>query len=116
MQVAVFGAASETFSRRNINQTIAESLDSYAAVCAEAKAAGLPIRAYVSTAFGCPFEGPVAPEAVADVAAALIEMGAYEVAVSDTIGIAHPEVGRRRAFAAYAGVLKKAFHRWSTTA
>ena len=89
-EIAVFAAASETFSRRNINQTIAESLDSYAAVCAQAKAAGLPVRAYVSTAFGCPFEGPVAPEAVADVAAALIEMGAYEVAVSDTIGIAHP--------------------------
>jgi hydroxymethylglutaryl-CoA lyase len=89
-EIAVFAAASETFSRRNINQTIAESLEGYSAVCARAKDAGLPVRAYVSTAFGCPFEGPVAPEAVADVAAALIEMGAYEVAVSDTIGIAHP--------------------------
>jgi hydroxymethylglutaryl-CoA lyase len=89
-EIAIFAAASETFSRRNINQTIAESLGSYAAVCAGAKNAGLPVRAYVSTAFGCPFEGPVAPEAVAGVAAALIEMGAYEVAVSDTIGIAHP--------------------------
>jgi hydroxymethylglutaryl-CoA lyase len=89
-EIAIFAAASETFSRRNINQTIAESLDSSAAVCARAKDAGLPVRAYVSTAFGCPFEGPIAPEAVADVAAALIEMGAYEVAVSDTIGIAHP--------------------------
>src|SRR4029079_13601333 len=85
-----FAAASETFRRRNINQTIAESLEGYAAVCARAKDAGLPVRAYVSTASGCPFEGPFAPEAVADVAAALIEMGAYEVAVSDTIGIAHP--------------------------
>ena len=89
-EIAIFAAASETFSRRNINQTIAESLAGYAVVCAEAKTAGLPVRAYVSTAFGCPFEGPVAPEAVADVAAALVAMGAYEVAISDTIGIAHP--------------------------
>ena len=89
-EIAVFAAASESFSRRNINQSIAESLETYRAVCAAAKDAGLPVRAYVSTAFGCPFEGAVAPSAVADVSAALMEMGAYEVAVSDTIGIAHP--------------------------
>jgi len=89
-EIAVFAAASESFSRRNINQSIAESLETYRAVCAAAKDAGLPVRAYVSTAFGCPFEGAVAPAAVADVSAALMEMGAYEVAVSDTIGIAHP--------------------------
>ena len=88
--IAVFAAASESFSRRNINQSIAESLETYRAVCAAAKDAGLPVRAYVSTAFGCPFEGAVAPAAVAEVSAALMEMGAYEVAVSDTIGIAHP--------------------------
>ena len=88
--IAVFAAASESFSRRNINQSIAESLETYRAVCAAAKDAGLPVRAYVSTAFGCPFEGAVAPAAVADVSAALMEMGVYEVAVSDTIGIAHP--------------------------
>jgi hydroxymethylglutaryl-CoA lyase len=89
-EIAVFAAASESFSRRNINQSIAESLETYRAVCAAAKDAGLPVRAYVSTAFGCPFEGAVAPSAVADVSAALTQMGAYEVAVSDTIGIAHP--------------------------
>jgi hydroxymethylglutaryl-CoA lyase len=89
-EVAIFAAASETFSRRNINQTIAESLDGYRAVCARAHDANLPVRAYVSTAFGCPFEGAIAPAVVADVAAALIDMGAREVAVSDTIGIAHP--------------------------
>jgi hydroxymethylglutaryl-CoA lyase len=89
-EVAIFAAASESFSKRNINQTIAESLATYAAVCAGARAAGLPIRAYVSTAFGCPFEGDVPAAAVADVSAALVEMGAYEVAISDTIGIAHP--------------------------
>src|SRR5262245_27603222 len=89
-EIAIFAAASESFSRRNINQSIADSLSAYRDVCARATAAGLPIRAYVSTAFGCPFEGAVAPAAVAEVSAALIDMGAYEVAVSDTIGIAHP--------------------------
>ena len=89
-EIAIFAAASESFSRRNINQAIAESLATYGDVCGRAKDAGLPVRAYVSTAFGCPFEGAVAPAAVADVSAALVEMGAYEVAVSDTIGIAHP--------------------------
>jgi len=89
-EIAIFAAASESFSRRNINQSIAESLETYRAVCAAAKDAGLPVRAYVSTAFGCPFEGAIAPSAVAGVSAALIEMGAYAVAVSDTIGIAHP--------------------------
>jgi hydroxymethylglutaryl-CoA lyase len=89
-EVAIFAAASESFSRKNINQGIQESLAAYRAVCERAASANLPVRAYVSTAFGCPFEGPVPPSAVADVSAALIEMGAYEVAVSDTIGIAHP--------------------------
>jgi hydroxymethylglutaryl-CoA lyase len=89
-EVAVFAAASETFSTRNINQSIAESLATYRAVTARALQLGMRVRAYVSTAFGCPFEGLVAPGRVAEVAAALIEMGAFEVAVSDTIGIAHP--------------------------
>lgn len=89
-EVAVFAAASESFSRKNINRSIDESLEIYREVCARARGAGLPVRAYVSTAFGCPFEGSVEPAAVARVAAALIEMGAYEVAVSDTIGIGHP--------------------------
>ncbi len=89
-EVAIFAAASETFSKRNINQTIAESLTTYRAVAARASQLGMKIRAYVSTAFGCPFEGAIAPARVAEVSAALIEMGAFEVAVSDTIGIAHP--------------------------
>ncbi len=89
-EVAIFAAASESFSKRNINQSIAESLETYREVCARAAVPGLPIRAYVSTAFGCPFEGAVEPAAVARVAGALIEMGAYEVSISDTIGIAHP--------------------------
>jgi hydroxymethylglutaryl-CoA lyase len=89
-EVAIFAAASETFSRRNINQSIDESLNSYRAVSARAQALGMRVRAYLSTAFGCPFEGAVDPARVASLAGALIEMGAYEVAVSDTIGIAHP--------------------------
>jgi len=89
-EVAIFAAASESFSRKNINQSIAESLDTYRTVCARASEARVPVRAYVSTSFGCPFEGNVDPSAVATVSSALMDMGAYEVAISDTIGIAHP--------------------------
>jgi hydroxymethylglutaryl-CoA lyase len=89
-EVAVFAAASESFSQKNINQSIDASLDIYRAVCARAAELGVRVRGYVSTAFGCPFEGAVAPARVASVAAALVGMGAFEVAVSDTIGIAHP--------------------------
>ena len=89
-EVAIFAAASETFSRRNINQSIADSLDEYARVCNRARGEGVRVRAYVSTAFGCPYEGAVQPSAVAEVASRLMEMGAFEVAVSDTIGVAQP--------------------------
>lgn len=88
--VAVFAAASETFSHRNINASIGESLARYADVIAGATAAGLRVRGYVSCAFGCPFEGVVAPEAVRRVTRALLDAGCYEVAVSDTIGVGHP--------------------------
>ena len=89
-EIAVFAAASETFSRRNINQGIDESLASYAEVARRAREAGLRVRAYLSTAFGCPFEGDVPVARVADIAARLLDLGAYEVAVSDTIGVGHP--------------------------
>lgn len=89
-EVAVFAAASETFSQRNINQTIDASLLSYAAVCRDARSAGMRVRGYLSTCFGCPYEGPVPPERVAQLAERLLEMGVFEVAVSDTIGVAHP--------------------------
>jgi hydroxymethylglutaryl-CoA lyase len=89
-EIAIFAAASETFSVRNINQGVDASLETYRAVCARARDLDMRVRAYVSTAFGCPFEGPVEPSRVADVAASLIGMGAFEVAVSDTIGVAHP--------------------------
>jgi hydroxymethylglutaryl-CoA lyase len=89
-EIAIFAAASETFSKRNINQTIDASFVTYREVAARARALGMQVRAYLSTSFGCPFEGDVAPRKVADLAAALIGMGAFQVTISDTIGIAHP--------------------------
>ena len=89
-EIAVFAASTETFSRRNINQSIDDSLSNYKQVCDRALAGGLRVRGYLSTAFGCPFEGDVAPERVAGLAARLLELGVFEVALSDTIGIAHP--------------------------
>ena len=89
-EIAVFAASTETFSRRNINQSIDESLDVYRQVADRARTARVRVRGYLSTAFGCPFEGDVAPAKVAEIAARLIDIGVFEVAVSDTIGIAHP--------------------------
>jgi hydroxymethylglutaryl-CoA lyase len=94
-EVAVFAAASETFSKRNINQTIDESLVTYAEVTREAAAARLRVRGYLSTAFGCPFEGDVPIARVVDLTRRLLDLGVFEVAVSDTIGVAHPGDVRR---------------------
>ncbi|MGH9159386.1 MAG: hydroxymethylglutaryl-CoA lyase [Vicinamibacteraceae bacterium] len=89
-EIAVFAAASETFSHKNINQSVEASLTSYAELCADAIAQGVRVRGYVSTAFGCPYEGAVPEERVLDVCERLLDMGVFEVAVSDTIGVAHP--------------------------
>jgi hydroxymethylglutaryl-CoA lyase len=89
-EIAVFAAASETFSRRNINQSIEESLATYADVAIHAGAAGIRVRAYLSTAFGCPFEGHVSVDRVTELTGRLLALGAFEVSVSDTIGVAHP--------------------------
>ncbi len=89
-EIAIFAASTDTFSRRNINQSVDESFATYAAVCRDALAAGLRVRGYLSTAFGCPYEGAVDPGVVAALTARLLELGVFEVAVSDTIGIAHP--------------------------
>jgi isopropylmalate/homocitrate/citramalate synthase len=89
-EIAIFAAASETFSRKNINQSIDESLLTYRAVVDEATSAGLKVRGYLSTCFVCPFEGRIPPAQVADVAAKLLDLGVYEVAISDTIGAATP--------------------------
>ena len=88
--VAIFAAASETFSRKNINQGIEDSLTAYAAVVEAARTAGIRVRGYLSTCFGCPYEGPVDPARVASLAGRLLDMGICEVVLSDTIGVAHP--------------------------
>ncbi|MDQ6781321.1 MAG: hydroxymethylglutaryl-CoA lyase [Candidatus Eremiobacteraeota bacterium] len=89
-EIALFTAASETFNRRNINATIAESLQRFRPVVATVKARALRVRGYISTGFGCPYEGPVAPEAVARVAVQLLELGVDELSIGDTIGVATP--------------------------
>ena len=94
-EVAVFAAASESFSHKNINCSIAESLDRFRPVVEAADAAGINVRGYVSCVLGCPYEGEIAPRAVADVAAALLEMGCFEVSLGDTIGVGTPDNTRR---------------------
>jgi len=89
-EVAVFTAASEAFARHNINMGIEESLAAFREVMALAVAAGCRVRGYVSTSWWCPYSGRVPPERVRSVARALVEMGCYEVAISDTIGTATP--------------------------
>ncbi len=90
MEVAIFAAASETFSRRNINRSIDESFDLYADVVRAAHAGGVRVRGYLSTVFGCPFEGAVPAGRVVSLTARLLELGVFEVALSDTIGVATP--------------------------
>ena len=90
-EVAIFGSASEGFSRANINASIQESLARFAPVAEAANARGVPVRGYVSCVVECPYDGAVAPEAVARVVAALRDMGCYEVSLGDTIGRGTPE-------------------------
>jgi len=89
-EVAIFGAASETFSNKNINVSIAESMERFKAVADAAALAKIPVRGYVSCALGCPYEGEISPEAVADVAEQLYDMGCYEISIADTIGVGTP--------------------------
>lgn len=89
-EIAIFGAASETFSQKNINCSIAESLERFAPVAAAAIRDGVRVRGYISCVFGCPYEGEIAPEAVASVARALDDMGCYEISLGDTIGTGTP--------------------------
>ena len=90
-EIAIFGSASEGFSKANINATVAESLERFAPVAEAAKAVGLQMRGYISCVTDCPYDGATAPEAVARVAKALHEMGCYEISLGDTIGQARPE-------------------------
>jgi hydroxymethylglutaryl-CoA lyase len=89
-EVAVFGAASETFSKKNINCSIAESLDRFRPLVEKAMTEKIKVRGYVSCVLGCPYEGEVKRERVADVAQALFDMGCYEVSLGDTIGVGTP--------------------------
>ncbi|WKE66832.1 hydroxymethylglutaryl-CoA lyase [Gallaecimonas kandeliae] len=93
-EVAVFGAASETFSQANINCSIAESLARFEPVVKEAKAKGVRVRGYVSCVLGCPYEGDIAPQQVTQVAKALWDMGCDEISLGDTIGVGTPEKTR----------------------
>ena len=89
-EVAIFGAASESFSKKNINCSIAESLDRFRPIVAEAKKHDIKVRGYVSCVLGCPYEGDVSPERVAEVAGSLYDMGCYEISLGDTIGVGTP--------------------------
>jgi hydroxymethylglutaryl-CoA lyase len=89
-EVAVFASASEGFSQKNINCSIAESLERFRPVLLHARTAMLPVRGYVSCVTDCPFDGPVAPASVAHVAEALIDLGCYQVSLGDTLGSATP--------------------------
>lgn len=94
-QVAVFAAASESFSQKNINCSIAESLKRFEPLMARAKAEGIKVRGYVSCVLGCPYEGEVAPSLVRYVSQALWEMGCYEISLGDTIGVGTAAQARR---------------------
>lgn len=89
-EVAVFGAASETFSQKNLNCSAAESIERFRVVLDAAKKADVRVRGYVSTVIGCPYEGPIRPAAVAKMTEALLEMGCYEISLGDTIGVGTP--------------------------
>ena len=94
-EVAIFGAASESFSRKNINCSIAESLKRFEPILSSASALEIPVRGYVSCVVGCPYEGDIAPAQASSVAKSLFEMGCYEVSLGDTIGVGTPaSVGR----------------------
>ena len=89
-EIAVFAAASESFSQKNINCSIDQSLDRFRPVMEAAKHDNIPVRGYISCVLGCPYEGDVTPQAVARVAAALFRMGCYEISLGDTIGVGTP--------------------------
>jgi len=89
-EVAIFGAASEAFSKKNINCSIAESLERFAPVAEAARSANIKVRGYISCVVGCPYEGEIAPQKVAEVAEALFHMGCYEISLGDTIGVGTP--------------------------
>ena len=111
-EIAVFAAASEAFSRANINCSIAESIERFKPVMMRAKADGIRVRGYVSCVLGCPYEGEIKPQAVVDVAQSLWDLGCYEVSLGDTIGVGTPTKTRQllRAAAGAVPIAKLAMH------
>lgn len=111
-EVAVFGAASEAFSQKNINCSIEESLERFKPVMEMAKANGIRVRGYVSCVLGCPYDGEIAPEKVAEVARALYDMGCYEISLGDTVGVGTPQKAKEmvRAVSQFVPVEKLAAH------
>ncbi|MGE0867148.1 MAG: hydroxymethylglutaryl-CoA lyase [Kofleriaceae bacterium] len=89
-EIAVFLSASETHNKKNVNKTIAETLAGFADVVPRAREANLAVRAYVSTVFGCPYEGEIDPERAVTLTGQLLDMGVYQVSLGDTIGVANP--------------------------
>jgi hydroxymethylglutaryl-CoA lyase len=110
--ISVFAAASEGFSRANINCSIAESIERFKPVVARARADGVKVRGYISTVLGCPFDGEVKPKAVADVAKTLADLGCYEISLGDTIGVGTPTRAKAmlRAVADHVPTAKLAMH------
>ncbi|MFH3479874.1 hydroxymethylglutaryl-CoA lyase [Xanthobacter variabilis] len=111
-EVAVFAAASEAFSQKNINCSIAESLARFAPVLDLARARGVAVRGYVSCVLGCPYQGEVPVAKVVEVAEALMAMGCYEVSLGDTIGVGTPDRAKAmaKAVADHIGVTRTALH------
>lgn len=103
-EIAVFGAASESFSQRNLNCSIDESLERYAPVCAAAADAGIRVRGYVSCVLGCPYEGEISVAAVSHMAERLRALGCYEISLGDTIGVGTPLKARAMVAAVAEGV------------
>jgi hydroxymethylglutaryl-CoA lyase len=102
-EIAVFLSASETHNKKNVNKTIAQTLDVFREVVPAARGAGARVRAYVSTVWGCPYEGPVDPDRAIGLCVSLVELGCYQVSLGDTIGVGNPRQTRdlvRRALAA----------------
>ncbi|WP_027574488.1 hydroxymethylglutaryl-CoA lyase [Bradyrhizobium sp. WSM1743] len=110
--VSVFAAASEGFSRANINCSVAESIERFKPVLARAKADGVKVRGYISCVLGCPFDGEIEPKAVADLANTLFELGCYEISLGDTIGVGTPTKSKEmlRAVSANIPSAKLAMH------
>jgi hydroxymethylglutaryl-CoA lyase len=110
--IAVFGSASEGFSRANINCSVAESIERFKPVIARARADGVKVRGYISCVLGCPYDGEVKPQAVVDVARVLWDLGCYEVSLGDTIGVGTPRKAREllRAVAGHVPITHLAMH------